>query len=81
MEKSCEMCLKLVHPPANQSTTGVVCPACAVEVYKGLDDKHGIGYASILTQDWFTFVRSGGCFSDQVDKILAEICPQCRKRH
>jgi hypothetical protein len=82
MEKPCEICLKVVNPPLGQCENSIVCSGCAIEVYQGLDDKKGEDYTRSRSEDWFSFRRDcTGWFSNQVDRLLAQTCPQCRKKH
>ena len=85
MEKQCELCLKITHPPVNQMRHRVVCLDCAVEVYRGMENEDGANVAKVADGDgdWWSFsdFSLNGKFASQVSKMLTEICPQCRKRH
>ena len=82
MSKPCELCLKVVNPPNHQMMFRMVCTPCARGVYKAMGGKASPGdveYASKRKEDWFSF--SFGSFCGQVDEMLVDICPQCRRKH
>jgi hypothetical protein len=77
MEKPCEICLTITNPPEYQARHyRMVCVPCAKFLYGRLGRE--VGYS---VNDWWSFADYNHPFSDAVNQMLTEICPQCRRIH
>jgi hypothetical protein len=82
MEKPCELCLRIVHPSANQMKHRMLCIDCAAEVYREIGDEEGASDAQHESEgNWWSFSNSSPKFAGQVDRMIGKTCPQCRKVH